>query len=133
MQQEIKNSCFGKQILVAEDCPDARLLLKYTLKEIGVEVSFVNNGKDCVKEALRALNDNSPYRLILMDIQMPILDGYEATKQLRSKGYKYPIVILSTRSTSIDQEATLDVGCNCHLSKQSGKEVLLETVAGYLQ
>lgn len=122
-----------KHILLAEDCPDSRLLLAQVLKGTGAEVSIVDNGQQAVDSALEARRDNHPYNLILMDIQMPVLNGYDAARALRAEGVQQPILAISTRATAADEQATLAAGCNEHISKLAGKEALVKAVKRYLE
>src|SRR5207249_4875776 len=76
----------GLRILLAEDGPDNRLLVGYVLRKAGAEVTFAENGRIAVDCAQGAARDGNPFDVILMDIQMPVLDGYSATRELRSDG-----------------------------------------------
>ncbi|SEL52031.1 ATP-binding protein [Halomonas daqiaonensis] len=78
------------RILLAEDGIDNQLLIATILRRQGLDVEIADNGEVAVKKALEALVDARPFDLILMDMQMPRLDGYEATTKLRSKGYVGP-------------------------------------------
>ena len=119
-------------ILLAEDCPDTQMVLLEVLKNSGAAVTCVNNGKQCLNEALSALAHEHPYDLILMDIQMPVMDGLSATRELREHGYTLPIVAITARSTPEDESRSLHAGCNEHLSKLSGTKSLLSHVEKYL-
>src|SRR5204862_5499779 len=74
------------RVLLAEDGPDNRVLITFYLRQAGLEVHEVENGRLARDRALEALKRGNPYDLVLMDMQMPELDGYEATGQLRKAG-----------------------------------------------
>ena len=103
------------RILVAEDWELNRLLLAKILEDIGLsQVTFVNNGK----EALDALTVSSePYSLILMDVQMPVMGGIEATRIIRKTNQNIPILAVTAHAMKEDQQQCLEVGMNDYLSK----------------
>src|SRR3954451_305775 len=86
------------RVLLAEDGPDNQALIKFYLSEMGLEVTVVDNGAAARDAALQATAKGAPFHVILMDMQMPVLDGYEATTQLRAAGYRKPIVALTAHA-----------------------------------
>jgi PAS domain S-box-containing protein len=125
----------GSRILLAEDGADNRKLLTYFLKEAGAEVVAAENGQIAVEKALAALNgvEEKPLDLILMDVQMPVMDGFEATHRLRQAGYSGPIVALTAHAMKEDRQKCLDAGCDDHIAKPVRRYQFLETVARYLE
>jgi CheY-like chemotaxis protein len=121
-----------KHILLAEDCADSRMLILHILESTGAQVSCVENGIEAVESVLEAEREHHPYNLVIMDIQMPGMSGYDATRKLRSEGIDLPIIALSTRATVADEKETLQAGCNEHVSKLSGKKALVTAVEKYL-
>ncbi|HKC52499.1 MAG TPA: ATP-binding protein, partial [Myxococcota bacterium] len=85
----------GARVLLAEDGLDNQRLVRALLRPLKVEVSLVENGAQAVDQALAALDGDRPFELVLMDMQMPVMDGYEATRRLRAQGYSGPIVALT--------------------------------------
>lgn len=102
----------GRRILVADDTPDNRLLIRRILLQAGASVDTVENGKEAVQKATTAL-----YDAILMDIQMPVMDGYEATRQLRRSGFSNVIIALTAHAMKEELVRCMDAGCNLHLTK----------------
>ena len=102
----------GCRVLVAEDSADNQRLIRYLLEGAGAEVVVVDNGQPAVELALAELRQGTPFDLILMDMQMPVLDGYEATGRLRAAGYQQPIIALTAHALSTDHDKCLTAGCD---------------------
>ncbi|MFO0822172.1 MAG: PAS domain S-box protein [Gemmataceae bacterium] len=116
------------RILLAEDNPDNRNILRYFLERSGLTVEVAENGQVALE---RALADE--FDLILMDMQMPELDGYTATSTLRQKGYTRPIVALTAHAMASDKERSLRAGCNAYLTKPIDAERLLAVVGRFVE
>ncbi|MDB4973731.1 MAG: luxQ 3, partial [Myxococcaceae bacterium] len=121
----------GDLVLLAEDGYDNQLLIGTVLRQQGFDVTVVENGTLAVEHALAARNSGQPYDMILMDMQMPELDGYGATAQLRSKGYDLPIIALTAHAMAGERDRCLAVGCDEYLSKPIDRRVLVSTVDRY--
>ncbi len=91
---------------------------------------MADNGGMAVELALAALREARPFDVILMDMQMPILDGYEAVTELRAQQYRGAVIALTAHAMPEELERCLAVGCNCYVTKPIGK-TLLEAVARY--
>lgn len=111
------------KILMCEDSPDIQKLLRLVLRKEGVIFELASNGQEGFEKAMAG-----EYDIVLMDIQMPILDGYLATKKLREAGFKKPIVALTAHAMSDEKERCFAVGCNEYLSKPIDREKLISTI-----
>src|SRR6185369_16249133 len=118
-------------VLLAEDGDDNRVLIGYYLKEVGLEVVAVENGMLARDRALEAAQKVEPFDLVLMDMQMPEVDGYEATRQLRAAGYHRPIIALTAHAMGGDREKCLAAGCDDFAVKPIEWEKLLTVLRRY--
>jgi signal transduction histidine kinase len=127
VQVGLDNTSRGKKVLVVEDTVDNQLLLKVYLSRLGFLVDVADNGLEGVEKA-----SQDAYDMILMDMQMPIMDGYTATKALRQNGYRKPVIALTAYAMQGDREKTLQAGCTDYLAKPLDKEKLFEVINRYL-
>jgi CheY-like chemotaxis protein len=96
-------------------------------------VTVAENGKVACDEAMEALAAGSPFDVILMDMQMPEMDGYAATASLRSQGYTGVIIALTAHAMSQDRDKCMQCGCTSYLSKPIDRVLMNATVSGYLR
>ncbi|HUO07931.1 MAG TPA: ATP-binding protein [Phycisphaerae bacterium] len=116
------------RILLAEDGPEAREVITLHLERAGCTVKTVNDGETALEEALRAAAAGTPYDVILMDMQMPVMDGYTATTRLRGEGYKGAIIALTANAMKQDRERCIRAGCDEYVAKPVEIPTLLSTI-----
>jgi len=116
-------------ILVVEDQEDNRQILRDLLSSAGYEMMEAENGE----EALAALAKRRP-DLILMDIQLPVMDGYEATRRIKADPAlrAIPIIVVTSYALSGDQEKAFAAGCNAYVTKPFSPRQLLAKIREYL-
>jgi signal transduction histidine kinase/DNA-binding response OmpR family regulator len=124
---------FSGRVLLAEDGLTNQQLISLYLKEQGAEVTLADNGKIAFEKVEAAAKAGTPFHLILMDMEMPEMDGCEATRRLRNHGYKLPIVALTANAMSADRDMCMTAGCNAFATKPIDWPRLLELVASYLK
>jgi CheY-like chemotaxis protein len=120
------------RILLAEDGPDNQRLISHILQKAGATVRVAENGLMACDLAQQAERAGAPYELILMDMQMPVLDGFQATARLRREGYERPIVALTAFAMASDKQRCLDAGCDDYATKPIDRAKFLDLVARYL-
>jgi len=107
-----KKELVGKKILLVDDSDDNRLLVSRMLMFYGASVTSAASGEEAIH-----LAEHGGWDVILMDMQMPIMDGFAATQELRSRGYEGPIIALTAHALPEEKERCMAVGCNDHVTK----------------
>jgi signal transduction histidine kinase/ActR/RegA family two-component response regulator len=115
------------RILLVEDGIDNRRLITHYLKNAGAFVAIAENGAEGVEKCMAALSAREPYDIVLMDMQMPIMDGYSAVIELRKNSYAGPIIALTAHAMPEDRKRCMDSGCSDYLSKPIPRQQLLES------
>ena len=127
----------NSRILLVEDGIYNQRLIKFLLSKAGADVKVVEHGQQALDELQKnEIPDEeigAEYDLILMDIQMPVLDGYTTTRRLRSLGFTKPIIALTANVMPGDREKCIAVGCDEYLSKPIDRKRLIETINGCLK
>jgi signal transduction histidine kinase/CheY-like chemotaxis protein/HPt (histidine-containing phosphotransfer) domain-containing protein len=121
----------GVRVLLAEDGKDNQRLIAALLKRAGADVVIADNGAVAVEKATSALADGAPYDVILMDMEMPVLNGYGAGVRLRDSGYKGPILALTAHAMEANRARCLAAGCDEHVTKPIDVARLIDAVARY--
>lgn len=124
--QEAPKNLQGR-VLLAEDTEDSRELIRVLLQKSGLTVDTAADGREAMEKALK-----EPFDLVLMDMHMPVLDGYEATRELRKKGYRGTIVALTARVTEDARMLCTDCGCDDYVSKPIRRKEFFRMLHRYL-
>ncbi len=115
------------RILVAEDNPDNQKLLEFYLNKSGVKYLTVSNGQEALRHAL-----DEEFDLVLLDMQMPVMDGYVAAKKLRDRGFVKPIIGLTANNLEAEIKKSIDAGCDKVLSKPYNWNSLFSLLKEYI-
>ncbi len=129
----------GKKVLLVEDNELNREIAKDILEDMGMVVDEAYDGTFAVEKVVEACDKSAEdrYDFVLMDIQMPIMDGYKATKEIRRVKDKYaksvPIIAMTANAFAEDKARALEVGMNAHLAKPIDNIELIKTIAGFIK
>jgi len=122
----LKRNFEGVKILIVEDENSNFLLIEAILRKTGVNLLHAWNGK----QAIEMLNENPDIDLCLMDLKMPIMDGFEATEKIRERGNnKLPVIALTAFSEMFHKETAIEKGFNMYMTKPLNREALVENIA----
>ncbi|MCK4629951.1 MAG: response regulator [Bacteroidales bacterium] len=125
----LKSSFEGVTILIVEDENSNFLLLEAILKKTGANLLHAWNGK----QAIELLDENPDIDLCLMDLKMPIMDGFEATEKIRETGNtKLPVIALTAFSEMYQKEIALEKGFNMYMTKPLNRKALMENISACL-
>jgi len=116
------------KILLAEDGYDNRRLISVVLEKAGAVVEVAENGQIAYDKAIEAWKARQPFDVILMDMQMPVMDGYQSTVRLRQDGYPGPIIALTANAMEGDRDKCLEAGCNDYAAKPIKWAGLLDVI-----
>jgi len=120
----------GFRILYVEDGKDNQRLVSVILSKAGARVELADHGGIGVERALNAQMSGQPFDVILMDMQMPEMDGYTATRRLREAGFTLPIIALTAHAMVGDREKCIEAGCTEYQTKPIDRAKLVATILG---
>jgi CheY-like chemotaxis protein len=127
-QQGLRVYCKPARVLITDDTPANRQLAGLVLRKAGLTVDEAENGAVAVEKASLGI-----YDLLLMDMQMPVMDGFTATKTLRDQGLQTPILAFTANVMEQDRQRCVAAGCSGFLTKPINIDLLLSTIAEYLE
>lgn len=133
---DLQDSEFRKlacRVLVVDDRRDVRHISQHFLEKAGADVITAENGQQGIDAVIAARDKGQPLDLIVMDMQMPVMDGLYATAQLRSAGIELPIIALTADAMKGDRDKCLNGGCDDYLSKPIDHRKLVMMAANYTQ
>ena len=116
----------GMKVLVVDDSPDNQVLFRLMLTKAGAKIEIASDGVEGVEKAL-----SESFDVILLDVQMPRMDGHEATQELRAKGYTGPVIALTAHAMIEERERAIRSGYTDFLSKPVSRDVLVEMVGRF--
>ncbi|RYZ85282.1 MAG: response regulator [Proteobacteria bacterium] len=117
----------GRKILVVDDAPDLQVLMKRFLEKQGADIEIRSNGQEALDSTLDGI-----YDLILMDIKMPVMDGYAAANFIRKNGYKLPMIAVTAHASADDRQRCYQNGFDAYISKPVDFEHLVDDLAKHL-
>lgn len=115
-------------VLIVEDDEPSFFYLKVLLTKLGISFEWVQNGED----AVRICKERDDFKMILMDMNMPLLNGFEATAEIRKFNKDIPIIAQTAFAIFGDREEAIESGCNDYISKPIDKNKLIALIEKYL-
>jgi len=122
----------GARLLLADDAQDNQRIISFHLRRAGATIEFADNGRVAVEKVRASLDAGAPYAIVLMDMHMPELDGYDATRELRRQDVRIPVIALTANAMSGDRELCLAAGCDDYATKPIDPPRLIDTLAGWI-
>lgn len=116
------------KILIADDNPQNLYLARYLLEQRGHKISEAYNGQEAIDET-----EKREFDLVIMDIQMPVLNGLEAAKTIKQKSYPPVIVALTAKAMRGDSEKILSAGCDGYITKPLNPRTFAETIESFIK
>lgn len=123
---------FSGRVLVVDDLRDIRLLIGHFVSLTGLEVMYANNGEEVLRLIDAEAAQGRSFDMVLMDIHMPVMNGYEAAKQLRARGFNLPLVALTAAHMKGDMNQCYESGFSSYLGKPVDQARLYECLANFL-
>jgi PAS domain S-box-containing protein len=136
-RSDTTTACVDKQslsghVLVVEDGPDNRKLIGLMLRRLGLEATFVEDGAAACETVEHCPSSIARFDLVLMDLQMPVMDGYQATRRLRDIGFDKPVIALTADAMQGTRERAMAAGCDDFLTKPIAFDKLSSGLSRYL-
>ncbi|MCA9107968.1 MAG: CHASE domain-containing protein, partial [Planctomycetales bacterium] len=125
---EQRSALAGLRILLVEDGPDNQRLISYLLTKAGADVTVAENGLVGSEFALEAKRLDRRFDVILMDMQMPVMDGYTATRRLRDEEYTGPVIALTAHAMNEERDKCREAGCDDFVTKPIDRATLFEAI-----
>ncbi len=129
VEESNQRELFGCRILLAEDGPDNQRFIAHLLGKAGATVEVTGNGR----QALAAIEQHDAFDVVLLDMQMPELDGYAAASAMRGLGARVPIIALTAHAMAGDRQKCLDAGCDDYDTKPIDRRRLIDKIAAAWQ
>ena len=126
--RKMQGVAFEGRVLLVEDTPVNQMLICRMLEAVGLTVDIADNGAVGVEMASAAIESSEGYDVILMDVQMPVMDGLTATGKIRELGFEGKIIALTANAQSRDRQLCLRAGCSDFLTKPVNRDRLLELI-----
>ncbi|MDO6839626.1 response regulator [Paraglaciecola chathamensis] len=133
MAKEVNNQSYQGKVLVVDDVNDIRMLVGHMLSGMGLHVEYGKNGLEALDKINDARNESAPYDLVLIDIHMPVMDGSEAIKHIRSNGIDTPIVAMTAATMKGVRDQLIYQGFTNVIEKPINPESLMVVLGTYLQ
>lgn len=127
------------RILVADDFAASQRMFELVLTDAGASVTIVGNGREACDQILATMRGGRPndgpsgFDIVLMDMRMPVMDGYEATRELRRAGFGGPIIAITANAMPGDREKCLQAGCTDYATKPIGIQKLIQIIVQHLE
>ena len=128
MPLDSKRPIRNVRVLVMEDMVVNQVIMATLLRDAGAQVELADNGAIGVQKVLKDMDNGLFFDVILMDMQMPVMDGFEATEYLRKHGYSRPIIAVTAHGLTGDREKTLSAGCDDYIAKPIDNQTLIDMV-----
>jgi signal transduction histidine kinase/AmiR/NasT family two-component response regulator len=122
----------GRHVLIVDDAPDNQRLLKFHVTKAGASCEIAGNGQLAL-DAVEAAAQSRPFDVVLLDMQMPVLDGYQTATILREQRCQIPVIALTAHAMSSDRQKCLDAGCDDFLTKPIDRVRLIEAIQAWCQ
>ncbi|MCH7869333.1 MAG: response regulator [Myxococcales bacterium] len=117
------------RMLLVEDTRNIQVLIAMVLRKSGATVDLANDGAQAIEKVHNAAAIDEPYDVILMDMKMPVMDGFEAARRLRAEGYKGPIFAVTAWAGGEDEQRCLEAGCDAYFTKPLDRHRLIHAIS----